>query len=224
MFAGECSMTNKLKITILTDKSSWMTKYSMALTETLKSFGHHVTFINSKNELSKGDVAFFLSCFEIIPQKYLSMNKNNIVVHESNLPQGKGWSPMTWQILEGKNDIPVTLFEANKDIDAGDIYMQDVIRLYGNELVEDWREKLGRKTCEMCIQFINNYFSVPHSQKQYGNSSFYQKRMPKDSELDPNKSIMEQFNLLRVVDNEKYPAFFILKNRKYILKIYTDNI
>jgi methionyl-tRNA formyltransferase len=30
-------------------------------------------------------------------------------VHESALPQGQGWSPMTWQILEGASPIPVTL-------------------------------------------------------------------------------------------------------------------
>jgi methionyl-tRNA formyltransferase len=129
---------------------------------------------------------------------------------------------MTWQILEGKDDIPITLFEASEKIDTGDIYMQDVIHLCGDELVEEWREKLGKKTCEMCIQFIENYFFVLTAQKQRGDSSYYQRRMPENSELDPSKNIVEQFNLLRVVDNEKYPAFFTYKNRKYIVKIYVD--
>jgi methionyl-tRNA formyltransferase len=210
----------KLNITVLTDKSSWMTEYSEQLIEKLKILGHQSRFIYSRDKLLEGDIAFFLSCFEIIPKKYLSLNKNNIIVHESNLPQGKGWSPMTWQILEGKNDIPITLFEASERVDAGNIYMQDVIRLCGDELIDEWREKLGNKTCEMCIRFIQNYFPAPSSQKQNGDSSYYRKRMPKDSELNINKSIMEQFNLLRVVDNERYPAFFTYNDRKYIIKIY----
>ena len=40
------------------------------------------------------------------------------------------------------------------------------------------------------------------------------------SELDINKSIKSQFNMLRVVDNERYPAFFSHKKKKYIIKIY----
>ena len=35
-----------------------------------------------------------------------------------------------------------------------------------------------------------------------------EKRTPADSEIDPGKSILEQFNLLRIVDSERYPAFF----------------
>ena len=58
--------------------------------------------------------------------------------------------------------------------------------------------------------------------KQTGSGSFYPKRTGKDSELDVNKSIAEQFDLLRVVDNEKYPAFFNFRGRKYVLRIYKD--
>ena len=52
--------------------------------------------------------------------------------------------------------------------------------------------------------------------------TFYRKRTPSDSCLDINKSINEQFNLLRVVDNERYPAFFKKNNIKYVVKIYKE--
>ena len=35
--------------------------------------------------------------------------------------------------------------------------------------------------------------------------------------------IKDQFNLLRIVDNSRYPAFFIHKNKKYVLKISRMN-
>ncbi|HGG0417971.1 TPA: hypothetical protein ACJFE8_002771 [Clostridium sporogenes] len=41
--------------------------------------------------------------------------------------------------------------------------------------------------------------------------------------LDINKTIKEQFNLLRVADNEKYPAYFMFNNKKYIVRIYKEN-
>lgn len=53
-----------------------------------------------------------------------------------------------------------------------------------------------------------------------GKESFYPKRSPKDSELDINKSLNEQFNLLRIASNEDFPAFFYKDGKK----IYTQNL
>lgn len=211
-------MVEKLNITILTDKTSWMNKHNTVLAEELKKLGHYVRLIHSKNELQAGDIAFFLSCFEIIKGEKLKLNKHNIVVHASKLPQGKGWSPMSWQILEGKNNIPMTLFEATESVDAGDIYIQDETVLTGSELIDEWQDKLGKKIIEMSIKYVEDYNQIK-PQKQTGNETFYAKRTQKDSELDINKTLKEQFNLLRTVDNENYPAFFELNGQKYKLKI-----
>jgi UDP-4-amino-4,6-dideoxy-N-acetyl-beta-L-altrosamine N-acetyltransferase len=58
---------------------------------------------------------------------------------------------------------------------------------------------------------------------QSGNESFYPKRTPKDSELDINKTIQDQFNLLRIVDNDNYPAFFELEGQRYRLTVELDS-
>ncbi len=211
-------MSEKYLISILTDKTSWMNKYNVFLKNALEALGHNVLCVSKPEELPEGDIAFFLSCFNIVTKEFLAKNKHNIVVHESDLPKGKGWSPMTWQILEGKNDIPITLFEASEKCDAGDIYFKDSIKLKGDELIEEWQALLGYKTIELCLKFVNSYENfepVP----QIGEESFYLRRTPKDSELDINKTIKEQFNLLRVVDNERYPAYFVYRNKKYILRI-----
>lgn len=211
-------MAEKLKITVLTDQSSWMNNYNIQLASELEKLGHSVKLIHSKDDITEGDIAFFLSCFEIIRQDKLNLNKNNIVVHASKLPQGKGWSPMTWQILEGKNEIPITLFEATENVDAGDIYIQDNIFLDGTELIQEWQEKLGEKIIEMAVTYVKNYENIIPKPQQ-GKESFYAKRKPEDSMLNINKTIAEQFNLLRVVDNENYPAYFEIKGQKYKIKV-----
>ena len=43
-----------------------------------------------------------------------------------------------------------------------------------------------------------------------------------DTYLDTNKTIKEQFNLLRISDNKRYPARFKIEGKDYILKIYKD--
>ena len=208
-----------LSITILTDESSWMNRYNKKLASFLNEAGHDVKLIRSRSELVKGDVAFFLSCFEIVGKKFLVLNKHNIVVHASALPKGKGWSPMTWQILDGKNEIPLTLFEATEKVDAGDIYIRDIIKLNGSELINEWREKLGEKIIGMCLLFIEKLMKNElNKEAQNDNGTFYSRRSPEDSRIDPEKTISEQFNRFRVVDNDFYPAFLDYKGCRYSFK------
>ena len=61
---------------------------------------HNVILVNRKEELIGGDICFLLGCYEIIGKKYLSLYNHNIVIHETDLPQGRGWSPMSWQIFK----------------------------------------------------------------------------------------------------------------------------
>ena len=55
--------------------------------------------------------------------------------------------------------------------------------------------------------------------KQKGDASYYKRRTAIDSQLDPYKTIADQFNLLRVVDNIRYPAFFNYNDCDYIIEI-----
>lgn len=213
-------MRQKRQITILTDESSWMNQYSVILERHLVDRGYEVARVSAREDIKHGDIAFFLSCFEIIKGEFLKRNAHNIVVHASALPSGKGWSPTTWQILEGKNVIPLTLFEAVEQMDSGDIYLRDELKLDGTELIEEWQAKLGMRIVDMCLKFVAQFDNGQvRSCRQCGQESFYARRHPEDSKLDVGKTIAEQFNLLRVVDNEKYPAFFEMNGKRYILKI-----
>jgi methionyl-tRNA formyltransferase len=150
----------------------------------------------------------------------LAHHRHNLVVHESALPQGQGWSPMTWQILEGANFIPITLFEAVTNLDAGPIHLQQQITLQGHELVDEWRTLQARASFELCLVWFDSHHKVIKEAKpQYGEVSHYPRRRPNDSRLDPELSLAEQFNLLRVVDNQRYPVFIELRNRRYELQI-----
>jgi methionyl-tRNA formyltransferase len=113
------------------------------------------------------------------------------------------------------------MFEASSGVDNGDIYMQKDLILTGYELNNELRDKQANHTIKMCLEFLdNNKIRKP----QKGIESFYKKRTAKDSELDINKTIKEQFNLFRIVDNNSYPAFFDIDGNRYILKIELDNL
>lgn len=209
-----------LKIQLLIDNiNSWILPYAESYIKVLSKKGFISKILNNHLEVENGDILILLSCEKKFTD--LSKNKNNLVVHESDLPMGKGWSPLTHQVLEGKNKIPVTLFEADKSFDGGKIYFKKFIDLNGDELIDELREKQAQMTFYLIDKFLRERSDII-GVKQKGKETFYQRRNPSHSELDINKSILENFNLLRVVDNQRYPAFFIHKNQKYIIKIFKD--
>lgn len=208
-----------LKITILTDNpKSWIIPYVNKLKFQLRK-KHNVRHCYSFKDIGKGDIAFFLSCERLVPPAVLKKNSHNIVIHPSKLPKGRGFSPLAWQILEGKNNIPITLFEAAQKVDSGRIYFQDQIKLKGHELNDEIKNLQGEKTVELALKFVAHYPNL-RGKLQRGRPTFYRRRNVQDSALDPKKSIATQFEKLRIVDNELYPAFFHYRRHKYAVKIF----
>lgn len=205
-----------MKVAILTSPNQWFVSYAKILKNKIKN---SKVFFCHKELTESYDVVFILSYHKLIPIERLANNKHNIVIHASDLPKGKGWAPMFWQILEGKNNIVFSMFEASDGIDNGDIYMKKTLVLDGSELNDELRKKQANFIIKMCHDFLLNYQKLSTPFKQEGIESFYRKRTSVDSELDIYKTIDEQFNLLRITDNENYPAFFYKHGKKYILKI-----
>ena len=207
------------KIAILSSENSWIAPYTKELISLFENANYKPKlFFNHKEIEIEFEIVFILGYTKIIEKEYLIKHKHNLVIHESDLPMGKGWAPLFWQILEEKNKVPVVLFEASEKADEGLIYIKDYIQLEGHELNDEIRQKQGKITIKLCLQFLNEYNKL-FPLKQQGKDSFYKKRTPKDSELMVDKTIIEQFNLLRTVNNDEYPAFFNYKGHKYILKI-----
>ena len=73
-----------------------------------------------------------------------------------DLPKGKGMSPITWQILKGKNKIVFTIFEANKNYDDGFYYYKKIINFQNTDLHSEIKEKQIRATIYLLKKFFNN--------------------------------------------------------------------
>ncbi|BEE05265.1 hypothetical protein VAWG002_24610 [Aeromonas veronii] len=127
-------------------------------------------------------------------------------------------SPHIWQIVEGKNRILLTLLDAEDKLDSGKIWKQKEIFFDGSELFDEINNKIFSSEIELMSWAIKNiYTSSPF--EQVGEPTFYRKRTPEDSRIDIKKTIDEQFNLLRVADPERYPAFFERNGHTYKIKI-----
>ena len=208
-------------IRILIDNpDSWIHAYSQDLLQEIDELGHDVSIVSKHSDVQQGDILILLGCNRIF--KNLSLNKHNLIIHESDLPKGRGMSPFTWQILEGKEEITITLLEATEAVDAGMYYDKVSVKLEGTELVEDWRKLQYKATLQLVTGFLKRYPNV-QGMEQAGSPTFYRKRTISDSKLDLEMSLRSQFNLLRVVDNERYPAWFEIEGSRYKLSIEKMN-
>jgi len=210
----------KYKVTFLVDKNNdWFSTYlNVSLIKNKK-----YTFKVSRDikKVFNQDILFILNYTKILSKKRLLQNKLNLVIHSSNLPKNRGGAPLHWQILKNKKKIKICLFNAIEKLDSGKIFLSEELIFDGTELYDELRDKQAKKMIKLIKNFLSKYPKIK-GVSQFGKSSFNKKRNPNHSELDINKSIKHQFNLMRVSDNENYPLFFNYRNNKYILKIFKD--
>ena len=212
-----------MKIQILISKGSWANKYRNDIRSRFKKFSNTIKILDNHKKLNKKyDINIIFSYFKIIPKKYLLYSKNNLITHESKVPKGKGMSPLTWQILKNKTKIFFSLIEADTKIDSGTIYYQKKVKIK-KDLLFDEIKKIqlieNLKLLEKFLKFLKKKKRAPKSFIQIGKSTYLKRRVPKDSKIDINDSIRNQFNLLRVSDNKNYPAFFKIYGKKYKINI-----
>jgi UDP-2,4-diacetamido-2,4,6-trideoxy-beta-L-altropyranose hydrolase len=209
-----------LRIALCSDKGSWINDFIPAWMLEWRAAGHTLSWAHDTELLPQSQVCFYLSYGRIVGAALLARHGNNLVVHESDLPAGRGWSPLTWQVLQGAQNIVVTLFEAAEEVDAGVIYGQTSIHLRGDELVDDLRQLQAVATFSLCAEFVAAYPAVlQQARKQSGSPTYFQRRTPVDSRIDIDLPLRDQFNLLRVCDNTRYPAWFDHAGARYTLGI-----
>ena len=181
--------------------------------------GHEIGTFTDKKDLSSGDILFLISCGQILNLVDRQKFKKTLVLHASDLPDGRGWSPHIWAILSGVRKIVVSLLEAEQQVDTGAIWRKKVFYLDGTELYDEINEKLFKTELSLMTYALLNFHSVNPIPQPAHNKPHYPRRKPGNSELDIHKTLAEQFDLLRVADPDRYPAFFEYKNRKYICRL-----
>ena len=211
-----------MKITIIcSDKNHPVIKFlAQWKDDNLKN--HDIQIVTSKNEIKSGDILFLISCTEIIESDIRNRFSKTLVIHESDLPKGRGWSPISWLILEGKEEIPITLLEAIDKVDAGPIWKKCFVKLEGHELFDEISKKVYTEKIKLIDFAIGNFDCITHYQQDDSEATYYPRRVPNDHEIDVKESISEQFEKLRMSDKNRYPCFFYFRDHKY--KIFLEKM
>lgn len=185
--------------------SSWLQRYPE----------HRIRLLQGLNEVEGGDCLVMVACQEIAKPEIRSRYGRCVVTHASDLPEGRGWSPAVWEVLQGKDRLVLALIKAEDPVDTGGVIRKFRASLRPTDLHDDINRVLGQLVVE-ALEFVLQHPTAEFT-AQVGEPSWYRKRTTEDSRLDPTRSIASQFNLLRVCDPERYPAFFEIHGERFEL-------
>jgi len=158
----------------------------------------------------KPKIIFFIHWSKFVSQnifkKYLC-----IQFHASNLPKGRGGSPIQNQILLNIKNTKISAFKISEILDSGPICLQDNLSLKGNAI--DILRRMETKSIQMIKKIVKKKILVFKEQK--GKPSFFQRRKPSESKINVNnmKSINKLYDFLRMLDAPGYPNAFIKLNK-----------
>lgn len=181
---------------------------------------HEISLVRSKNELTSGHILFLISCSEIISSKDRAAYKATLVLHASDLPRGRGWSPHIWQILSGAEQVVISLLEAEDSVDSGRLWHQIKFLVPKHALWNEINHLLFTAEIELIDFAVEHFESVtPVSQRTDIEPTYFPRRKAADSIIDPYASIASQFDQIRVCDPERFPAYFELYGHQYKLTL-----
>ncbi|MCH7536043.1 MAG: methionyl-tRNA formyltransferase [Bacteroidetes bacterium] len=164
-----------------------------------------------KIRLLKPKYIFFPHWSHIVQKEILNLT-DCVCFHETDLPYGRGGSPIQNLISNGIRDTVVTAFKMSEELDAGPIYLKNRLSLEG--LAEEIFIRISETIAEM-IMIIITENPVPLAQD--GEAVIFKRREPKQSRISNEyKSLTDLFDLIRMLDATDYPkAYFEDDNFRY---------
>ena len=179
---------------------------------------HNINLARTKKDLGGGDVLFMISCAEIISSLDRAAYCVSLVLHASDLPYGRGWSPHIWELIKGAENITLSLLEAEDAVDSGRIWHKITLPIPKHALWDEINEQLFSAEIHLIDHAVKEFDTViPVEQNQNIEPTYHPRRKPDDSKIDPELSIATQFDLIRVSDKNRFPSYFYLYGHKYKL-------
>ena len=198
-----------INIMIATIKS-WNIDYAEKFKEHYKD-DYNVNIITNNQKLTYEKVnnfnpeyIFFPHWSWIIP-KEIYENYRCIVFHMTDLPFGRGGSPLQNLIVRGIEDTKISALRVDGGIDTGDIYLKKDLNLNG--AAEEIFIRAAKIIFNEMIPKIINENITP--QPQQGEIVEFTRRKPHQSELKADFDLKKIYDYIRMLDAEGYPEAFI---------------
>lgn len=167
------------------------------------------------------DIIFSASYPHRIPQDDCARAALGAVnLHTGLLPEGRGWHPLNWAIIWGKEVTGITIHKIAESFDAGDVCVQHEVPIFISDTIRELRARVDAMVPQVIAAFFEKpefYIRAAMPQNQ-ALVSYAPKRLPEDSHINVLAPWRDIYNLWRSCDPDEYPAFVMQNGKKKIVK------
>ena len=102
------------------------------------------------------EIVITIAYGQIIPEDFLNLPKYGwINVHFSSLPRWRGAAPVQWAILSADKETGVTIFQLDKGMDTGPVYLSESVSIERDETTEMLLTRLSNIGADLAIQSLS---------------------------------------------------------------------
>lgn len=159
--------------------------------------------------------------FRMLPEVVWAMpTVGTVNLHGSLLPQYRGAAPINWAIINGETATGVTTFFIEKEIDTGQMILQDTEPIYPDDTAGTLHDRLMERGADLVVKTVRSIETGDYS-RQAQPTTDELKPAPKLSrettEINWNQSVQHIENFVRGLS--PYPSAWTVINGK-TFKVY----
>lgn len=173
--------------------------------------GHKWFYIDKKDSFTQekleeiGPDFIFIPHWSYIIASDIYENYTCVVFHMTDLPYGRGGSPLQNLITRGFLDTKISAIKVEKEIDAGPVYLKESLSLHGT--AEETFLRANDVIAGMIQEMINN---PKDPEPQVGDPVIFKRRTPDMSKIkEDTEDVNQLYDHIRMLDAEGYPKAFI---------------
>lgn len=127
-----------------------------------------------------------------------------VVFHMTDLPFGRGGSPLQNLVVRGHQDTVITALRCVEALDAGPVYLKRPLSLLGSA------EEIFIRADSVIEQMILDIQrDEPSPVPQSGEPVVFRRRRPEDGDLSAVEGLDQWYDWIRMLDAEGYPSAFL---------------
>lgn len=127
-----------------------------------------------------------------------------IVFHMTDLPYGRGGSPLQNLIVRGHKTTKISALRVEEGLDTGDVYLKQELALDGKAQVI--YERANAIISQMIIKIVEE---KPLAIKQSGEAVLFKRRTKEMSSIENIEKLDEIYDYIRMLDADGYPNAFL---------------
>ena len=146
----------------------------------------------------------FIPHWSFIISDEIWMNFDCVVFHMTDLPFGRGGSPLQNLILRGLKNTKISAIKVKEGIDTGDIYMKSDLDLSGTA------KEIFTRSVPIVQRMISSIIDFEIAAiPQKGEVVQFIRRKPEQSKISSLSTVGEVYDYIRMLDCEGYPNAFL---------------